>query len=296
LTAHRSNTRGNNPTSSSSSTTTTTTTTTTTMRLVSRSAWSLVGSLACFGAVANAAGVLEIDVVFPRNNETYAPTDKFPIVFALQNAELAKHLEPSIESFIWNGPDLRSAFGQHVHNLANANVSSEPYFVYRYVKADTEGPHMLFASASWRSCDESGDQVAFLGNSTNFGVYFAIKKGGQDVDLVAATANDKTCSVEDGVAIDVTDKTREVAGSREQPAGTCAVLASSSPTPIPNPCRVKIDTAAAASMSAVLHAALCKGVNPPADCPKEDNAVPRLAVAGVASFAAAFGAIGFLLV
>ncbi|KAL2127502.1 hypothetical protein VTI74DRAFT_10625 [Chaetomium olivicolor] len=266
------------------------------MRPVSRSAWSLVGSLACLGAVANAAGVLEIDVVFPRNNETYAPTDKFPIVFALQNAELAKHLEPSIDSFIRNGPNLGSSFGHHIHKLANANFSSEPYFVYRYVKAETEGPHMLFASASWRSCDESGDQVAFLGNSTNFGVDFTIKKGGQDVDLVAATANDKTCSAEDGVAINVTDNTREVPASRDLPAGTCAVLASSSPTATANPCRVKIDTAAAASMSAVLHAGLCKGVNPPADCPKEDNAVPQLAATGVASFAAAFGAIGFVLV
>lgn len=47
-------------------------------------------------------------------------------------------------------------------------------------------------------------------------------------------------------------------------------------------------------MSAVLHAALCKGLNAPADCTKE-NVAQQLVVAGVAIFAAAFGAIGFLL-
>lgn len=61
------------------------------MHLVSHAIWSFVCLLACLGSVVNAAGELEIGVVFPRN-ETYAPTDNFPIVFALQNAELAKHL------------------------------------------------------------------------------------------------------------------------------------------------------------------------------------------------------------
>ncbi|RYO88807.1 hypothetical protein DL764_008681 [Monosporascus ibericus] len=264
------------------------------MHLVSRAVWSLAGSLAYLGPVVNAAGVLEIDVVFPRNNETYAPTDQFPIVFALQNAELAKHLKPSIHSFVRNGSNLEAAFGHAHADLTYANYSSEPYFVYRYVNIDTEGPHELFSTASWQSCDESGDQVGILGNNTNFSVDFTINRGGQEVDLVAATANDKTCSAEDGVAINVTDQTREVPASGDRPAGTCAVLASSFPTPTANPCRVKIDTAVAASMSASLHAALCKGSNPPADCSKE-NAVQQLAVAGVASFAAAFGAIGFLL-
>ena len=261
------------------------------MHLVSRAAWSLVGSLAYLGAaVVNAAGVLEIDVVFPRTNETYAPTDKFPIVFALQNAELAKHLNPVIDSFVRNGSNSDSTFGHSVRDLTNANYSSEPFFIYHYVNVNTEGPYELFSSAAWRSCDKSGDQVAIADSSTNFAIPFTIKSGGQEVDLVAATA---TCSPQDGVAISVTDETHEVPSSLQgQPSGTCAVLASSSPTL--NPCQVKIDSAAAASMSAVLHDALCKGVNPPADCPKEDVA-QQLVVAGVVTFAAAFGAIGFLL-
>ncbi|KAL2130718.1 hypothetical protein VTI74DRAFT_6047 [Chaetomium olivicolor] len=268
------------------------------MYLVSRAVWPLASSLACLGAVVNAAGMLEIDVVFPRNNETYAPTKYFPIVFALQNAKLAKHLQPEISSFFRNGSDLRSVFGQGIHDLTYANYSSEPYFVYSYETIDTEGPYELFTTAVWRSCNESGDQVSIQGNHINFSIDFTIKRGGQEVDLLAATTNNKTCSAENGVAINVTDQTHEVPPppywDPYRPDGTCAVLASSSPTPTANPCRVKIDTAVAASISASLHAFVCKGLNPPADCPKE-NAVQQLAISSVASFAAAFGAIVFLL-
>ncbi|KAB5511421.1 hypothetical protein GE09DRAFT_1165127 [Coniochaeta sp. 2T2.1] len=264
------------------------------MHLVSRAVWSLVGSLACLGVAVNAAGALEIDVVFPRN-ETYAPTANFPIVFAIRNAALAKHLNITIQSFIRNGSDLNSTFGHSTRDLANANFSSEPYFVYHYQTLDTEGPHELFSTAYWTSCNASSDPVSLLTNSSNLGVRFTIQKGAQQVDLVAATANDKTCSAHSGVAIGVTDQTLEYPASARLSAGTCAVLATSSPTPIADPCRVSIDSATAASMSASLQAALCKGLNPPAGCPKENNAVEQLAVVGVASFAAALGAIGLML-
>jgi len=70
-------------------------------------------------------------------------------------------------------------------------------------------------------------------------------------------------------------------------------LASASPTATANPCRVRIDEAAAESMLASLHDALCQGVNPPDDCPEEDGAWP-LKAAGIASLAAALGVIIFL--
>lgn len=294
-TISNSNTGHNNATNT---TTIATTITTTTMNLASRVLWSLVGSLACLGTVINAAGVLEIDVVFPRPNETYAPKKYFPIVFALQNAKMAKLLEPEIYSFIRNGPDFRSAFGDRTHDLTYANYSSEPYFVYHHVSIEDEGRYQLFSTITWQSCNVSGDEVSIIGGDINLGFYFNISKGAQEVDLVAATANDKTCLAENAVALNVTDQTYDVTPTSwddRRPTGTCAVLDSSSPTPTANPCQVKVDTAAAASMSASLAAALCRGLNPPADCPKEDNAVQLLAVAGVASFAATFGAIGFLL-
>lgn len=265
------------------------------MHLVSHAVWSLVGTLACLGSVANAAGELEVGVVFPRN-ETYAPTDVFPIVFALKNAELAKNLRLRITSSVRNGPELETVFGGRRFDLANANFSTEPYFVYEYVTADTEGPQRLVAHSEWVSCDESGNQVSFIGGnssySASFNVDFTIKKGGQEVDLVDATADDTTCTGKVGFTLNVTDETHELAASGSMPASTCAVLDSPFPTTAVGPCRVRVDEAAEASMLA----RVCSRNNPPTDCPGEGSAVQQLATAGIASFAAVFGVIGFLLI
>lgn len=254
----------------------------------------LVGAILCLATVVRAAaGVVEIDVVFPRNNQTYAPTSHFPIVFALQNRDLAKHLNPHIHSFIRNGSDLEGSFGHAQQGVSSANSSADPLFVYRFITMNDEGPHELFSTASWRSCDETGDEIGILSNSTNFSVDFTIANDGQEVDLVAATADDRTCSAQDGIAINVTDQTRQVEASSDPESATCAVLASSSPTATANPCQVQIDATAAESMLASLAAALCRGVNPPEDCPEEDAARP-LKAAGVASLAATLGVIIFL--
>lgn len=253
----------------------------------------LAGAILCLATVARAAGVVEIDIVFPRNNQTYAPTSHFPIVFALQNLDLATHLDPYLQYFIRNGSDLEESYGHSNKRLTPANASADPLFIYRYVTMDTEGRHELFASAYWNSCDETGDEIGILGNSTNLWMNFTIAEDGQTVDLVAATADDKTCAAKDGVAINVTDQTREVQVSGETESATCAVLASASPTATANPCKIKIDEAAAESMLASLHDGLCKGTNPPDDCPEEDAAW-SLKAAGVASLAATLGVILFL--
>ncbi|KAK4243002.1 hypothetical protein C7999DRAFT_45078 [Corynascus novoguineensis] len=257
------------------------------MYLVFRTLWSLVGVFACFGAIVNAADMLEIDLVFPRN-DTYAPTESsnnvswIPVVFAIQNAEMARHLKLSFDSFVWNNSNM-DTFGHADHDLTDANYTSEPYFVYHHLKIDTEGSYSLWSRVYWHKCNKIGDQVGFVSNHTNFGVDFTIKKDAQEVDLVAATADEKTCSAKNGIALNV-----------DQRDGTCVVLASTSLTTTANPCKVKIDTAVVASMSASLHARLCEGLYSPADCPK-DNAVQQLTVADIASFVASLGAIGFLL-
>ncbi|KAK4247703.1 hypothetical protein C7999DRAFT_41033 [Corynascus novoguineensis] len=274
------------------------------MYLVCRALWSLVGLFACFGATVNAANVLEIDLIFPRN-DTYAPTDRsnnaswFPIVFAIQNAELARHLKLSFDTHMWNYSNM-DTFGFADHDLTDANYTNEPYFVYHHLKIDTEGSYSLLSKVFWQKCNKTGDQVSIDRTSTNFGVDLTIKKGAQGVDLVATTAEKKTCSTKDGIAFNVTNETYEVPPSKNSYYrshlldGTCVVLATTSPTPTANPCKVKVGTAVVASMSASLHARLCKDLYPPADCPKDD-AVQKLAVTGVASFVVALGAIGFLL-
>ena len=246
-----------------------------------------MGLLAHLGAVANATGVLEINVIFPHVNETYAPTENFPVIYALQNAKLAEHLTLGFFLSIHSRSSPVKAGGSTLYR--DTDFSSEPYFVYYYKNLSTgRGYHQLFSHITWDSCDESSDEVFFQKNGVEFTFPFNIEQGGQEVDLIAAT---EKCTDQPGVTILVTDQKRKYFNSDFV---TCSVLDSSSPTPTRNHCQVKIDAAAVASMSAGWHARSCRSWSPPDDCPKE-NAVQHLFVAGVASFAVAFGAIGFLL-
>ncbi|KAK4148753.1 hypothetical protein C8A00DRAFT_19471 [Chaetomidium leptoderma] len=275
-----------------------------------RAVWSLVASLAFLGgAIVDAAGVLEIDMVFPRDNQTYEPTPYMPIVFALRNAELAQYLRPSISARLLNLSASRADVGHGVMTyppLEWANFSSqEPYFTYEFQgsRFATEGNWSIFWDVAWGSCKEDEDGVfrgdVVYNHSSTYRINIDIKNGGQVADLVAATANGNSC-FNDGVAINVTDQLVNVTNLRHSNPGppfeTCVVVASSTPTPTPDPCLVKIDSAVAASISASLTAKLCNRFNPPSDidCPPE-SAAQRLAVAGVVCLAAAVGAFGFIL-
>ncbi|KAF5486478.1 hypothetical protein K4K60_009668 [Colletotrichum sp. SAR11_57] len=270
------------------------------MHLVSHAVWTLVGATVYLGAVSHAAdGVLDIGVVFPRENETYAPMERFPIVFALQNAELAQNLKPLIDLDVLNGSmTMLDKVNERTFDLEFANYTSEPYLLYAFMDFNIEGPLQLLWTAWWRKCDESGDEVSIISNSSDkLWVDFNIKEGAQTADLVADTANGGNCPDHVGVAITVTDKTHNVpeplSGQNKQ-HGTCAVVATPSPTPTSNPCRVKIDKAAVESMEADEQARRCRRLNPPADCPKEDQAIHESAVAGGAILAAALGVAAFL--
>ncbi len=278
-------------------------------------AW-LLAPCALSGAVVGASSdsVLEVDLVFPRN-ESYAPTDRFPIVFAFQNAQKAKYLNPYIDYTIWNWANLpgNDNLGWS-HDLRTVNWSSthDAYFAYNFFSERDlpEGQWKMVWSVSWQSCNETAlshqlDPRGMVYNDTSRGISFTINKSAPKVDLVSATANKTTCSpegasdLETGVAIpiNVTGKTMEVPYWVDWPGGdTCAVVASSIPTPTVDPCRVKIDSAIEASMSASLTAKQCRGLNPPPDCPEDDEgAAQKLVVVGASTLLSAVGALGFFL-
>ncbi|KAH6855748.1 hypothetical protein B0I37DRAFT_365628 [Chaetomium sp. MPI-CAGE-AT-0009] len=266
------------------------------MRLVSRAVRSLVASLACLGVVVEATGggVLEVDLIFPRN-ETYAPTDSFPIVFAFQNPELAWYLNTDISYTIRNWSYFLGDNVMSGHDLRWTNWSThDPYFVANFF----DEPFAV--EGQWRLTWADPDDPRIIANFSRWSVDFTISNGGQPVDLVAATADDEKCPVELGAAIRVTGETKAVGEFGVWSGGdTCAVLDISSPTPTPNPCAVKIDSATAASISASWTARVCDSLGVflgPDKCPPPpESASQQLAVAGLASLAVAFGAFGFLL-
>ncbi|OBT58601.1 hypothetical protein VE04_01704 [Pseudogymnoascus sp. 24MN13] len=252
---------------------------------LARESWFLV---ACIGAIVNlnaaAASVLEVDLVFPRN-ETYAPTTWFPVVFAFQNAERARLLNPHISYTIRNWNNMLGNDGASFsHDLRLANWSShDPYF---------------------ESCNEvafsAGLSRDMTRNSSSWSALFTTDNSAPEIDLVAVT-NTKTCpAAELGVAINVTDTTMAVPFGVDWSGGDiCAVVASSTPTPTANPCQVKVDSVVVASMSASLAATLCRGIDPPANCTNDDESVaqqlvvPGVSVVGISCVLSAFGALVF---
>jgi hypothetical protein len=205
------------------------------MRLVFQSIWALVGASTYIGAVARAAGVLDIGLVFPRTNATYSPADDFPIVFAAQNSKLAEHLKP----FVWykvvnlTADNTESLIDSHFEHDWEFNwTSADPYLMWEHIKIRGEGKLRVIWRPRWTSCDQSHETVGLARNRTadNFLVDFEIRASGEKADLVAATnnGNGENCP-NAGVGIDVTDKTLE-APILYSAHETCAVLGSSSPT------------------------------------------------------------------
>ncbi|KAL2868996.1 uncharacterized protein BJX67DRAFT_31343 [Aspergillus lucknowensis] len=264
-------------------------------------------------ALVGASGVLEVDLVFPRN-DTYAPTDSFPVVFAFQNAEYARFLNPHVSYRIWNWATLpgNDSVGWS-HDLRWTNWSShEPFFLHNYLSDfTTEGHYRVDWSLTWESCDEDAFAKNLLRddllvrNESSHSTSFTIKDSGPQVDLVAATSANTSCPSDDGgIGIKITDRTMHVPSRVNWSGGdstndTCVVVDSSGPTPTPDPCQVTITSAVAASMEASLKARLCdelQTVDRPDDCPNDDNSAQRLAVLGGSCGLAVLGGLGLLLV
>ena len=248
------------------------------------------------GAVAKAAGVLDIGLAFPRTNGTYSPANDFPIVFAVQNSKLAEHLKPSMWYQVLNVTGNIEILIDSTHEFNWTSASEhDPYLLWSRVNVGGESKLRVLWQPRWTSCDQSHEEVGLARNHTdNFLVDFEIRASGEMPDLIAATNNGNSESCPNaGVGTDVTDQILEAAiGSSAQ--GTCAVLGSSSPTPISNPCKVELNKATVESMAAVDLKEKCRGLNPPSECPKGGFANPRSAVAGVSALAAVFGGALFL--
>lgn len=275
------------------------------MRISSRAGW-LPAALAGAAAASSSSGVVEVDLVFPRN-DSYAPTPILPVIFAIQSPELAPFIAPHISLTIREWNNTNNVVVSDQFDLRWANLSGDDaHLVHRgYTGFNTEGSWWITWIVGRQSCTDESLSSPYAGNrittnNTSWSVLFTTKKSAHEVDLVAATNDNKTCPEDIGVAINVTD-TLKIPGSAsaEWDGGgdRCAVVASSTPTP--DPCRVKISSAAASSISSAATARVCDGRDPPVSCPSKDktgeSSAPQLAVAGAACLAATLGALGFTL-
>ncbi|GAQ09751.1 hypothetical protein ALT_7072 [Aspergillus lentulus] len=204
-------------------------------------------------------GVTEVDLIFPRN-ESYSPSPVTPIVFTIQNPSLLSSLNPEISYYIeqQNVNTNESVSTSGSIQLSKINyTTSDPYFLYWSTgHLDIEGTFVFAWELQMNNCSYSpqSDALTFgYFGSRRHELYFSTKNGTSSPDFVTATEDD-TCDQSQAQAVQVPDLL-EVPATRTWGAPSCA--ATVGPSPAPNPCKAKIDSTAAASISAALASSAC---------------------------------------
>jgi hypothetical protein len=287
---------------------------------------SFVAPLACLAAVADAAlTTVEFDLVYPRDNTSYAPTPKMPVIFAVKNPVVAREMYP----YLW--VKVQGADGHIGNQIAISNgtwwgdwKANETSFVYSYLDGFVEeGGRALFFGLYWNRCGVqrngslNGDISTNSSATTSF--LFEIAKGGQPVDLLAVDYSPAKCGLGAGHLLTVDDELKPLsaAASARFGASQCLVVPPLASELLDDltfgQCDIRFPAAFAANISATLNQTACgnstacpsaatgaTATNTPqtsstvaADPSK--NAADRLAMAGTACLTAAFGVFGFLL-
>ncbi|KAI1120979.1 hypothetical protein F5Y10DRAFT_289094 [Nemania abortiva] len=181
---------------------------------------------------------VEFDAVFPRN-DTYAPVDLMPIVFAVQNSSAALSLGFSV---LWELTTTKDGSlyvqDQGLIDLQLANYSSgDPYYALDYVNLKkAQGIYRMNWTLNAYYCPPSTSHP--IPNN----VTFTIKKGAKEPDLVASTSPD-TCANIQGLSFDERGNER---------LSLCAELRDAA-----NPCALNINEELASSISAKITSWAC---------------------------------------
>jgi hypothetical protein len=207
----------------------------------------LVGLLALqscrFAGAGVQAAVVEVDLVFPRN-DTYRP-GAIPILFAVQNSALAVLLAMRV------GWTVREYGGNHPVSgyrglLCDELAQSDPFFTTEGMDSalttDSEATWNLVWHVQSQNCSvmDNDQQISQILQTRQ--LIFTTKKGAQQPDVLQGTG---TCANSPGVTFNVTD-TLPISARHNRGRGSCNVLAPG-PFPVANVCAIAIGPAVAAT-------------------------------------------------
>jgi hypothetical protein len=205
--------------------------------------------------------VVEVDVIFPRN-ETYAPTPVFPLVFAIQNPAAASSIGPiDISWAIWKyGSDQLvpdHLFGGN-QTLDKTN-STDPHYINLWTArlngTESAGTYGLWWQVWYYACSgKKGESPGISAGSRTSNFTFTIDPGAQQPNLAADL---DACPAQNATI--VVTETWPVKGMSDR--DVCGVVSKARVDA--NPCAVKLDSAAAASIAAEVTASAC-AASPPA--------------------------------
>ncbi len=265
---------------------------------------SLAASLAGLGVAVAAevpGGVVEFDLVYPRHGEVYAPTAYMPVVVAIQNSELAKHIYPyfqfSVQANTAGTPRLTQYNISREVNWADAS-SNDTLFAYTFVKDfAAEGDWIMRFNMIWNSCVMGGDgkptgEIRANRSSTHMFQFDTSKSKGQPINLLAA--NDQDCGLLETVVVEgIDEELRPLSAAEIAKKGfkTCnAVAPERGPGegfPASKFCEVKFDDKVASEVAWEL-GKLCKSVE--GGCPIATGAAASAKPSATGSSTSATGA------
>ncbi|KAI0891326.1 hypothetical protein F4806DRAFT_309909 [Annulohypoxylon nitens] len=223
---------------------------------------------------------VEVHLVFPRN-DTYAPAELTPIVFAVYNSELAAPLDLSFDYDIRSISNPNNTGGGGIIDLSYVNFTnaSDPYYAFSTTTAfnATEGEWAIVWTLGSANCSDprySSPSVTYY-NRDGY-TDFTTKNGAQQFNLsTATTADSDTCAsiVDRYFTFNVTGT---LPGNPDKLDGreTCAVVAppfQTKPTATTS-CPPTVAASAVSSISAAITANACKALHPVVSCPPENAA------------------------
>jgi hypothetical protein len=240
---------------------------------------SLIPILFSYAAADVATGVVEIDFVFPRN-DTYAPTDLMPVVFAVQSPQTALGLDMLIQWSVLritdNIGDTRDDFGILPSLEFNPYQNNNPFFWVDHIFNTTNIESSWLFTWMLATTNCSSLSAHFSNSSLDYStvqgrkyIYFTTKNGASKPDLVTAT-NQTVCAADQSYNFNVGGviSTQEpTTGGFEGHGTACAVISPLPPTATPTPCAATINVAAASSISASLTANICAATQTLVPCP-----------------------------
>lgn len=210
------------------------------------------------------SGTVEIDLIFPKNEVTYEPTPMMPMVWAVQNANLAATLGASIsvsvQAVSHGGVD--QADGASLP-LTPANLTGKDvYYAYMYsMKFRWEDRVGISWNLNYgnRNCSQNiyfgDDGDDFGGTVTSF---VDTKHGGEQVGDWAA-AHAANCSNTENISINITGTRPIHGGVGNSTKDQCGLLARRWPAlDWGTPCKVKVDELTATKVTKELAAAFTK--------------------------------------
>ncbi|KAI0968043.1 hypothetical protein F4678DRAFT_464945 [Xylaria arbuscula] len=250
-------------------------------------------------------GVVELDVVFPRN-DTYAPVHLLPIVFAIQNSPAAVDLALQL---VWTinpheGTDSDGDSGSislttpnntdpfYAGSLTSATDSNTYYAIAYSSSTAAEGVYSLIWNLDVFNCSQDAPPTP-AGFDPHGYIEFTLTNGTQQPNLVASTSP-HNCHAIPNQVLNVTGTLTLQEDNLDDPFITCGVLGE--PVPTGNPCASSLTEDQADNITALITSAWCRNGHQGAQVCEASAASLRLepTMAGVIGFTALAASV-FLL-